>query len=226
MKEARSPRLGEPLLALQGIEKRWPRTSAPVLAGVDLELAPGTRAFVGGSNGAGKTTLLRIAAGMFAADSGTVRLDGLDPARDRRAYQSRVGFLAAGTSSLYARLSVAAHLRLWSRLALLPRRQAERAINAVAECFCLDELIDRRVDRLSMGQRQRVRLAMAFLHQPDVVLLDEPLTSLDGEGERLLLDALDDLTLRGGAAVWCAPSPGDASFDDIYWLERGELTRG
>ena len=226
MEEVRSPRLGEPLLALQGIEKRWPRVAAPVLAGVDLELPAGSLAFIGGPNGAGKTTLLRIAAGLFAADSGTVRLGGLDPARDRRAFQSRVGFLAAGTSSLYARLTVAAHLRLWSRLALLPRGRARRAMVVTAERFCLEELLDRRVDRLSMGQRQRVRLAMAFLHEPDVVLLDEPLTSLDDEGERLLVDALDELTRRGGAAVWCAPSPEGTSFDDTYWLERGELKRG
>jgi len=222
--EGRSAPQLAPLLQLKGISKRWPKVPAPVLADVSLAVEPGSMAFIGGANGVGKTTLLRVAAGLIAPDDGEIRVDGLHPVRDRRAYQSRVGFLPAGTSGLYARLTVAAHLRLWSRLALLPRGQREGAIEATAARFGLEPLLSRRVDRISMGQRQRVRLAMSFLHEPALVLLDEPLTSLDDAGAELLAGALAELGARGGAALWCAPDPAGASFDRSYWLEHGELT--
>jgi len=222
--ETRSMTALTPVLRLDGISKRWPKVPSPVLADVSLGVEPGSLVFIGGANGVGKTTLLRVAAGLIAPDSGEIRVGGLHPARDRRAYQSRVGFLPAGTSGLYARLTVAAHLRLWSRLAMLPRGRREHAIEATAACFDLEPLLERRVDRISMGQRQRVRLAMSFLHEPALVLLDEPLTSLDDAGAELLTGALGELAARGGAALWCAPDPAGASFDRSYWLEHGELT--
>jgi ABC-type multidrug transport system ATPase subunit len=210
-------------LALQGVEKRWPRMPSPVLDGVDMEVEPGTLVFLGGENGAGKTTLLRIAAGLFAPDRGVVRVKGLDPVRDRRRYLGKIGFVPAGTSGLYARLSVAAHLRLWARLALVPRATSGAAIEATSERFGLGDLLGRRVDRLSMGQRQRLRLALGFLHAPDLVLLDEPLASLDEAGTGLLQAALDAHAAGGGSALWCAPSPSGACFDRAYRLERGQL---
>jgi ABC-2 type transport system ATP-binding protein len=214
-----------PVLSLEGVEKRWRGLRAPVLDGVALELGAGTLAFVGGQNGSGKTTLLRIAAGLFAPDRGRVVVCGMDPVRQRREYQARVGFVPAGTSGLYARLTVAAHLRLWARLALMDGAVAREAAGAATARFGLADLLDRRVDRLSMGQRQRLRLALAFLHDPDLVLLDEPLGSLDEPGARLLQEALDEHAARGGAVLWCAPEPSGASFDRLYWLEGGRLTQ-
>jgi ABC-type multidrug transport system ATPase subunit len=72
--------------------------------------------------------------------------------------------------------------------------------------FGLFELARRRLDRLSMGQRQRVRLAMAFLHEPLLLLLDEPWNSLDEEGERLLAASLIEVRNRGGSAICCTPT--------------------
>jgi heme ABC exporter ATP-binding subunit CcmA len=192
------------VLALTDIERSY--QGRPVLRGVSLTLRAGEVAWLGGSNGAGKTTLLRVAVGLVAPDQGTVTLDGLDPVRDRRAYQRRLGFLAAGDRGMYARLTVSQHLRLWSDLALIPARRRPALIERMVAGMGLEELFDRRVDRMSMGQRQRVRLAMTFLHEPDVVLLDEPHSSLDEEGVALLSKQLDAHAERGGAALWCSPS--------------------
>jgi ABC-type multidrug transport system ATPase subunit len=86
-------------------------------------------------------------------------------------------------------------------------------------------LAERRVDRLSMGQRQRVRVAMAFLHDPQLVLLDEPGTSLDEPGLALLNAAVSRLLGRAGAAIWCEPagSRSDFPFDRRLQLEEGAL---
>jgi ABC-2 type transport system ATP-binding protein len=216
----------DPVLDLAGILKRWPSQEAPVLDRVDLKLDPGSAAAIAGRNGAGKTTLLRIAAGLIGAESGSVKVCGLDVERDRTEFQRRIGFLAAGNSGLYARLKVEHHLELWSRLALVPRKQRAAAIEQALVAFDLEPLCGRRVDRLSMGQRQRLRLALAFVHEPALVLLDEPATSLDEDGIALLQRALDLLKGRGGAAVVCLPSGWEQilSIDRALVLDAGRLT--
>lgn len=220
-----SPPLADaPALSLDSIVKAWgPKV---VLDDVSLHLAPGTLTWLGGANGVGKTTLLRIACGLLGPDSGSVAFQGLHPRRDRRAFQKRLGLLSAGDRGIYARLSVRNHLRLWARLALLPEPKVEGAIESVVEQAGLAELLPMRADRLSMGQRQRLRLAMTFLHSPDLVLLDEPLNSLDDAGAATLRECIDDVLARSGAVLWCSPG-GDrelAAFDRRLWLENAKLS--
>jgi len=210
------------LLAVHALSKSW--GDRVILNDLELVLDAGSLTWIGGENGIGKTTLLRICAGLIMGDRGVIDLDGLHPLRDRARYQARVGFLSANDRGLYARLTVRQHLDLWGRISLLHRRQLRAAIDRTIDRLGLGELVERRVDRLSMGQRQRVRLAMAFLHDPDVVLLDEPLNSLDDRGAELLRGCLAELTGRGGAAIWCSPSINDdAPFDVRLLLEHGEL---
>jgi ABC-2 type transport system ATP-binding protein len=212
-----------PALQLTGVSKRW--GASVILDGVDLAVPPGTRAWIGGRNGAGKTTLLRIAAGLIAADSGKVALHGLDPVRDRRDFQSKLGFLSAGNTGLYARLTAWDNLDFWAGIAFVPRRERRAVIESTVERFSLHDLAGRRVDRLSMGQRQRVRLAMTFLHSPAVVMLDEPQTSLDDDALALLGGALDDHARGGGTALLCAPTREKLELvvDSAYVVEDGRL---
>src|SRR3954469_446999 len=219
------PAAESPVLDMSGIVKSWPSQPTPVLDGVSLRLEPSTAVAISGRNGAGKTTLLRIAAGMIGAESGSVSVCGLDVTRDRTEFQRRIGFLAAGNSGLYARLKVEHHLDLWSRIALMPRRERRPAVAHAIETFVLEPLLGRRVDRLSMGQRQRLRLALAFVHSPSLVMLDEPATSLDEEGIELLERALSGLKARGGAALVCLPSGWEQalSIDRALVLSDGRL---
>jgi ABC-2 type transport system ATP-binding protein len=214
-------------LAIRAVHKRWAKDQKPVLDGVDLDLDLGTKTWIGGRNGAGKTTLMRIAAGLIDPDGGRVHAWGFGP-RDRRSrYHRLVSFLPAGDRGLYARLSVRQQLRFWAGMAMLESKYAARRIEETIDAFDLRELANRRVDRLSMGQRQRVRIAMTWLGEPETVLLDEPLTSLDGEGALLLERAIDGLLERGGALLWCSPSgdhPG-LDFDADWILEQGKLVR-
>ena len=83
-----------------------------------------------------------------------------------------------------------------------------------------------RADRISMGQRQRLRLALTFLHSPDLVLLDEPLSSLDEAGTETLRTCIEDVRRRGGAVLWCSPGSDQdqASFDRRLWLQDGGVS--
>ena len=211
-------------LELRGIEKAW--GSRRVLDRVDIRIEPGAAVHVSGRNGSGKTTLLRIAAGLIEPDAGRVSLDGLHPIRDRRAYQRRLGFLSAGDRGLYARLGVRDHLTLWARLAFVPRRDTRSVVDRALDRFGLGELACRRVERLSMGQRQRVRLAGALLHDPTLILLDEPRNSLDGDGLALLAGLLEQHRANGGAIVWCCPTGerAELAFDAAYELSGGRLS--
>ena len=167
-------------LAARGLTRRY--GARTVLEDLHLTLEAGEVALVEGSNGAGKTTLLRIAAGLLTPDDGYMSAFGLDPVYDREGYSRRIGLLSAGDRGLYARLTVTQNLEFFAALALVPRRARGAAIERALTRFTLEPLAQSRVDRLSTGQRQRVRLAGAFLHDPSVVLLDEPAASLDEDG--------------------------------------------
>jgi len=210
-------------LVLGGIVKRWGNMT--VLDHVDLVLEPGSLAWLGGDNGTGKTTLLRIASGLILPDSGRVTMCGLHSDADRRRYHEHLGFLSAGDRGLYARLTVRQNLEFAAGLALLSGATKRNAVARALEQFKLIDLARRRVDRMSMGQRQRARLAITFLHDPSVVLLDEPRTSLDGSGMELLSSALRELAARGGAALWCSPLGDEPplSMDSRHVLIDGKV---
>jgi ABC-2 type transport system ATP-binding protein len=222
-----SPSAGEEAapLRLSGLRKRWRKDLPLVLDDLDLTLHPGKTAWVGGRNGVGKTTMLRVAAGLIEPDKGRAEVWGVGPNENRARYQQLVSFLPAGDRGLYARLTVRSQLEFWARIAMVPRAEFRQTIEAAIEQFDLHDLANRRVDRMSMGQRQRLRIAMTFLQQPEVVLLDEPLTSLDEEGGVLLQAAVAEVLAREGTVLWCSPSGEhlDITFDSHWMLENGRL---
>jgi ABC-type multidrug transport system ATPase subunit len=211
------------LLEVAGVRKSF--GTHVVLDGIDLDLPAGSAVAITGRNGVGKTTLLRVAGGLILPDEGSVWLDGASPRFSRRDFHRRLGYLSAGDRGLYARLSVRRHLDLWGKLALLPPGARAEAVARSLERFELTDLAEQRVDRVSMGQRQRVRLAMAFLHEPDVVLLDEPLTSLDPPSAVCVGAAILELRDRGGSALWCAPALDGVAidFDQVTEIIEGRL---
>ncbi len=218
---------GEPIVELEGLYHKWKGPKPPVLDDVSLTLRAGEVTWVGGRNGAGKTTLLRLAAGILLPQRGSVRMGELTPASKGGVYRRQIGFLSAGDRSLQARMRVSQQLDYWARLAYVPReRRAELVANSLRR-FGLEEFAERRVDRMSMGQRQRIRLAMAFLHEPRVVLLDEPRNSLDDDGYRVLAKQIERTSASGATILWCSPRGEDRvlASDASYTLEDGHLER-
>ena len=193
------------MLLISSVTKRWPRQAQPVLRDIDLQLRAGELVWLTGENGVGKTTLLRIVAGIIAPDTGDVRVCGLEMRKSRRAYQQKLGLLTAGNSGLYARMTVRQHLTYWARLALVALDRRSERVEESIDRFELGTLADRRLDRMSMGQRQRVRIAMTFLHRPALILLDEPANSLDDEGCTVLVGAVEEHQRSGGSTIWCSP---------------------
>lgn len=212
------------LLELERLYHRW-KGKPPVLNDVSLTLRAGKVTWIGGRNGVGKTTLLRLAAGILLPQRGSVRMGKLTPSARKGLYQRRIGFLSAGDRGLQARMRVRQQLDYWARLAYVPRERRAELVASSIHRFALEEFAERRVDRMSMGQRQRIRLAMAFLHEPCVLLLDEPRNSLDNDGYRLLSKQIEHATAHGAAVLWCSPRGEDRvlACDVAYTLEDGYL---
>lgn len=155
-----------------GVEKRYGRTR--VLSGVDLSVERGTLALVTGPNGSGKTTLLRLLAGLAAPTRGVLRVE---------VGRERIGFLSH-EPLLYRELTALENLDLFGRLYRVSERR-ER-VGMLLERFGLWEVRHVRTSELSRGMTQRLALCRAFLHDPDLLLLDEPHAGLDAEGATLL----------------------------------------
>jgi heme exporter protein A len=163
----------------RGIEKRYGRKR--VLRGVDVAVPVGGFAVVTGANGSGKTTLLRLLAGLAAPTRGDLVV-GAD--------RARVGYLAH-EPLVYRELTALENLDLFGRLYRVAERR-ER-IGMLLERFGLWEARNERVSTYSRGMTQRLALCRAFLHEPDLLLLDEPYSALDEEGASLLDRELDGL---------------------------------
>jgi len=176
-------------VAAEGVWKYY--GDYPALRDVMLHAEPGACLALIGRNGAGKTTLLRILGGFSKAGRGQVRIFGNDPRET--ATRRRVGWLGHGIS-VYDELSAFENLSLFGRLYNLPHPR--QAAMEWLERTGLDRVKDGLVREFSRGMRQRLAVARAFLHQPSVLLLDEPFTALDDRAiavlQRLLRDALAD----------------------------------
>ena len=148
------------------------------LDGVSLALNQGEGVGIMGANGAGKSTLLKILAGLITPSSGTVRIDGVDVPKTSGVFKRRIGFAAGERPGFYDRLTVRQNLEFFSALHGLHGAGARRRIAELLDATAMPAL-DQPYQELSTGMKQRLLLARTLLHDPQVLLLDEPTRSLD-----------------------------------------------
>jgi ABC-type Na+ transport system ATPase subunit NatA len=149
------------------------------LAGVSLEISQGESVALLGANGAGKTTLLRILATLLLPTKGTARIAGADTVQDGAAVRRQLGYHAGSDLGFYARLTGRENLRFFGQLNHLTDSAMSLRISSLGERFQLKNSLDRQVRSLSTGTIQRLSLLRALLHEPRVLLLDEPTRSMD-----------------------------------------------
>ena len=174
-----------PAVAIHDLRKRFPRTTA--LDGLSLAVQAGEVVGLLGANGAGKTTTLHILLGLILPSAGRVEVFGQAPRANRKAALRRVGF-ASPEALMDWRLTVVENLRVFAGLYGVRRQAVERMI----ERFDLGPMADQPFGELSLGQQTRAGLARALLHDPDLLVLDEPTASLDPD----IADKTRQLLLR------------------------------
>jgi ABC-2 type transport system ATP-binding protein len=187
------------MLHTEGLRKAYGDVVA--LRGVDLDVAPGEIACLLGPNGAGKTTLVSIVAGLRRPDAGVVEVDGLDATARSVEVRRRIG-LAPQDLGIYPVVSVRRNLELFGRLAGLGPRELRRRIDEVADALRITDLLDRQGGRLSGGQKRRLHTAIALLHRPPLLLLDEATTGADVETRAHILDLVRRLAADGSAVLY------------------------
>jgi ABC-2 type transport system ATP-binding protein len=164
------------MLELRGITKKY--NVFPALDHVDFTVEPGEVLGYLGPNGAGKSTTIKILAGLLEPTSGEIFYEGRNIRKDLCAYKSRMGYVPE-QSEIYPHLSGLEYLLLVGRLRHIPERNLWEKARAFLRVFDLDSNRDTAIGAYSKGMRQKILLSAALLHNPDILLLDEPLSGLD-----------------------------------------------
>ena len=183
-----------PVLQMHGLGKRFGAFWA--VRSISLALQPGTITGLLGPNGAGKTTLIRMCAGLLRPDTGCVTIAGEEQAPDNLRARARLGVVSADAPPM-GELTVAQVLRLQGTLYGVRGAALQTACRTAADEYCLNDFLGRRVRVLSTGMRQRVAIACAMLHAPDVLLLDEPTVGLDPDVRAHIWECIRTLAQRG-----------------------------
>ena len=192
-RHAINTRVSDSAISIDSLEKSFPQArngwrallqpfAAPTLEalrGISLHVKLGEAVALLGTNGAGKSTLLRILATLLLPTRGTAQVAGFDTAREPAAVRRQLGYHAGSDLGFYARLTGEENLRFFGRLNHLSDSFLRSRIPALAERFELGSALEKQVRTLSSGTIQRLSLLRALLHQPKVLLLDEPTRSLD-----------------------------------------------
>lgn len=166
----------EPLVVVDRVSKRYGRTHA--VADLSFGVARGEVLGFLGPNGAGKTTTMRVVTGFMPPTEGRVLVGGLDIAEAPLEVRRRIGYLPENPP-LYPEMEVAAFLEFAARLRSVPRNRIPQAVDRAIERSALGDARERIIGKLSRGYRQRVGLAQALVHEPDLLVLDEPTAGLD-----------------------------------------------
>ena len=211
-----------PTMVAEGLVKRF----GPVAAvdGVSLTVSAGEVVGLLGPNGAGKTTTLRMLAGILTPDAGRVRVGGLDIHERPLDAKRRLGFLS-GDTQLYQRLSTREVLRYFGRLYGMADAQTEARTAQLVEELEMGEFAGRPCGTLSSGQKQRANIARAFLHEPDLLILDEPTVALDVISGQFIVESIRRQREAGRAILFSTHIMSEAEYlcDRILLLHRGHV---
>lgn len=188
-----------PLIEASALSKQF--GSVQALAGLNLRVTPGEIYGLLGPNGAGKTTTIKIITGLIEPTSGWVRVAGFDPVTNPVEVKSRIGYVAE-SPILYESLSPRDFLEFVSSMRRTDQGTANRMVKQLAEAFDMAQYFDSPIATLSMGMKQKVALIASLVHQPLVLLLDEPLNGLDARSSRIVKDLVALHVKRGGAALF------------------------
>jgi heme ABC exporter ATP-binding subunit CcmA len=204
-------------LNIRGLKKSF--GIKPILRGIDLSMEKGECVALMGANGAGKTTLLRILAGLTRPSAGRVSLDGLDIVGDAQQVRSMVGFVAH-QPYLYDELTALENLRFFGKMYAVA--SIEERAGDLLRAVGLEKWARERVSVLSRGQVQRLAWARALLHSPQLLLLDEPDTGLDQEGQELVTSLIHEHVVRGAGILFTTHQPERAlALSDTLLLLKG-----
>lgn len=188
----------EPAIAIRGLTKRYGETFA--VRNLSLDIPAGSVFGLIGPNGAGKTTTLAVLASLLQPTVGRVLVAGIDPARDARGVRRKVGYMP-DVMGLYENMKVGEYLEFFAAAYRVPSKEWPALIGGLLELVDLTDKYGAFVDGLSRGMKQRLSLARALVHDPEILLLDEPASGLDPHARIELRGLVQELATMGKTVV-------------------------
>lgn len=210
------------MITLHALTKRYGPFTA--VDSIDLEVAKGELFGFLGPNGAGKTTTLRMIAGILRPTSGTVLIGGVDIASRPAAAKAKLGFIP-DRPFIYEKLTGAEFLRFVAGLYDQSGAVVERRMDELLALFDLSDWKDELVESYSHGMRQKLIISSAFLHRPEVIVVDEPMVGLDPKAARILKDLFREYTRRGHTIMMSTHTleVAESLCDRIAIIQGGEI---
>jgi len=210
------------MIQLRALTKRYGSFTA--VDAIDLEVPRGQLFGFLGPNGAGKTTTLRMIAGILRPTSGTVLIGGVDIAAEPAAAKAKLGFIP-DRPFIYEKLTGAEFLRFVAGLYGQEGSVVERRLAELLELFDLGEWKDELVESYSHGMRQKLIISSAFLHRPEVIVVDEPMVGLDPKAARILKDLFREYTRRGHTIMMSTHTleVAESVCDRIAIIQNGKI---
>ncbi|HTT16984.1 MAG TPA: ATP-binding cassette domain-containing protein [Thermoplasmata archaeon] len=214
-----------PAIEVQGLTKRYGSRDRGVLAldQVSLRIPAGTVFGLLGPNGAGKTTLIKVLTGISDITSGDARVAGLDVRRDSLRVRARIGWVAA---EVILDDDFSAWENLWLQAKLQDLRDWQERARELLRYFSLDDRRDEKVSRYSTGMRKKLEIALALLHQPSVIFMDEPTIGLDVATRRMLWEIVTGIHTEFGVTVLLTThyiEEADALCERVAIIDHGRI---
>lgn len=178
-----------------------------------------------GENGAGKTTTLRLLATMLKPTDGTAIVNGFDINTEASDVRGETGILFGGEVGLYDRLTGRENIRYFAELNGMSRKEADESIDSITKSLDMQEYIDRRVGKFSRGMKQKVAIARAIVHNPSILLFDEPTTGLDVTAARIVQDFILKCKRDNKAIIFSSHTMSEVEklCDRIIIIHKGSI---
>ena len=210
------------MLEIRGLHKIYGKYHA--LSGLDMNVATGALYGFVGPNGAGKTTTIKIMTGLLPAEEGKITIDGMDALSNLKALKARIGYVP-DFFGVYDNLTVSEYMEFFAACYGLEGLRARKRCAALLEQIGLEDKVDFYVEGLSKGMQQRLCLARALIHDPEVLILDEPMAGLDPRTRFEFKETLKDLREQGKTIVMSSHVLSELSelCTDVGIMDQGRM---
>lgn len=222
MNKIKQDNISNTRLTIKNVSKKFGEVTAN--DNISFDVRAGKIVGLLGPNGAGKTTLMRICAGWLAADSGSVFVNGIKQSVNKLQARAMLGIVSRD-AALYDVLTVNETLHFFAALYGIGGKEKERACDLAISSFHLQDFINKKINTLSSGMLQRVAIAIAMLHNPMILLLDEPTVGLDTEVRLHIHSKLIELRERGVSMLFTTHYLEEAAnlCDEIHLMSKGKI---
>lgn len=215
------------MIEINEVTKRFKdkKTSITALKHVKFTVEKGQVVGLLGENGAGKTTLLRTIATLLTPTDGNVKVAGYDTQKNPEEVKKRIGVLFGGETGLYDRLTARENLEYFAALYGLSKHETKVRIDELARMFGMRDYLNRKVGGFSKGMRQKVAIARTLIHNPEIILFDEPTTGLDITSSNVFRQLVHQLKRDGKTIIFSSHIMEEVSMlcDSVAMMHKGEL---